>query len=228
MHPAVPPARRQSSESISRLGAADSDREICGLRKVTWLQLMKVTFLMVFRDWLWMILFYSYLSYWIRQSLSDKTVFALRRSPNAYQIMWLIVWSDCFAGNRFVWLFAHDIWYVVPYSENRCTGWCKRNVSLFENSRRSAARQLGHPMHSQSANFEKFKLNSLNLAPFLLLNPVLWKQMRLDWTSHSFEDAPPPSVTWAESDGAEEMREILFPLDRIMMLIKTQNVLKHF
>ena len=27
-------------------------------------------------------------------------------------------------------------------------------------------------MYSQSANFGKFKLNSLNLAPFLLLNPV--------------------------------------------------------
>ena len=27
-------------------------------------------------------------------------------------------------------------------------------------------------MHSQSATFGKFKLNSLNLAPFLLLNPV--------------------------------------------------------
>ena len=52
------------------------------------------------------------------------------------------------------------------------TGSCKRNVPLFENSRPSAARQLSQPMYSQSANFGKFKLNSLNLAPFLLLNPV--------------------------------------------------------
>ena len=33
-----------------------------------------------------------------------------------------------------------------------------------------AARQLGQPMHGQSANFGKFKLHSLNLAPFLLFN----------------------------------------------------------
>ena len=46
------------------------------------------------------------------------------------------------------------------------------NVPLFENSRLSAARQLNQPMHSQSANFGKFKLNSLNLAPFILLSPV--------------------------------------------------------
>ena len=33
-------------------------------------------------------------------------------------------------------------------------------------------------MHSQSANFEKFKLNSLNLSPFLGLNPgeEEWKE----------------------------------------------------
>ena len=43
-----------------------------------------------------------------------------------------------------------------------CTGSCKRNVSLFENSRPSAARQCGLPMHIQSANFGKFKLYSLN------------------------------------------------------------------
>ena len=40
-------------------------------------------------------------------------------------------------------------------------------------SRPGAARQLCQPMHSQFANFIKFKLNSLNLAPFLLLNPVV-------------------------------------------------------
>ena len=52
------------------------------------------------------------------------------------------------------------------------TGSCKRNVPLFENSRPGAARQFGQPMPSQSGNFRKFNLNSLNLAPFLLLNPV--------------------------------------------------------
>ena len=34
------------------------------------------------------------------------------------------------------------------------------------------ARQLDLAMHSQSANRRKFRLNSLNLAPLLLLNPV--------------------------------------------------------
>ena len=42
------------------------------------------------------------------------------------------------------------------------TGSYKINVPLFENSRLSAARQLGPP--SQSANFGKFKLNSLNIS----------------------------------------------------------------
>ena len=36
----------------------------------------------------------------------------------------------------------------------------------------SAARQLDQPCTAQSANFGKFWLNSLNLAPFLFLNPV--------------------------------------------------------
>ena len=41
-----------------------------------------VAVLMVFLDCLWMIgLFYAQWSYWIRQSQSDKTVFALRRFP---------------------------------------------------------------------------------------------------------------------------------------------------
>ena len=44
---------------------------------------------------------------------------------------------------------------------------------LFENSCPSSDRQVGLPMHSQSANHGKFKLSSLNLAPFLLLNPAL-------------------------------------------------------
>ena len=44
----------------------------------------------------------------------------------------------------------------------------QNNSCLFENSRPSAARQLGQPMHSQSANFGKFKLNSHNLAGIIL------------------------------------------------------------
>ena len=58
------------------------------------------------------------------------------------------------------------------------TGSCKRSVPLFENSGPGAAREPGQPMHSQSANFGKFKLNSLNLAPFLFLNPVQYSAKR--------------------------------------------------
>ena len=43
---------------------------------------------------------------------------------------------------------------------------------LFENSRPSAARQLGQPIHSQSANFVKLKLNSHNLAEIILHHSV--------------------------------------------------------
>ena len=57
------------------------------------------------------------------------------------------------------------------------TGSCTRNVPLFENSHPSAARQLGQPIHIQSANFGKFELNYLNLAPFLLLNPVVLHEL---------------------------------------------------
>ena len=65
------------------------------------------------------------------------------------------------------------------YQGGRTTGCCKRNVPLFENFRSSAARQLSQPMHSQSANFGKFKISSLNLAPFLLLNPVCYCMRRV-------------------------------------------------
>ena len=43
-------------------------------------------------------------------------------------------------------------------------------------------------MHSQSANFGKFEVNSLNLAPFLLLNPValLTSQHKEDQTREQF------------------------------------------
>ena len=43
---------------------------------------------------------------------------------------------------------------------------------MFEISRLSAGRQLGQPMHSQSANFGKFKLNSRNLAGIILHGSV--------------------------------------------------------
>ena len=43
---------------------------------------------------------------------------------------------------------------------------------LFENSRPSAARQLGQPVHSQSDNFGKFKLNSHNLAGIFLHHSI--------------------------------------------------------
>ena len=49
----------------------------------------------------------------------------------------------------------------------------RKKWPLFENSRPNAARQRGLLLHSQSANEGKFKLNSLILAPFLLLNPVV-------------------------------------------------------
>ena len=71
------------------------------------------------------------------------------------------------------------------------TGSCKRNVPLFENSRPSAARQLGQPMHSQSTNFGKFKLNSLNLALFLLLDPVETLILTSGISMREFQKPPP-------------------------------------
>ena len=55
----------------------------------------------------------------------------------------------------------------------RITGWCKRNVPCLKIPALTAATHLGLPWTAQSANFGKFHLNSLNLAPFLLLNPVM-------------------------------------------------------
>ena len=52
------------------------------------------------------------------------------------------------------------------------TGWCKRNVPCLKIPTLTAAMQWGLPWTAQSADFGKFYLNSLNLAPFLLLNPV--------------------------------------------------------
>ena len=57
---------------------------------------------------------------------------------------------DCF----FSWYYPYRV--VQNYS------------CLLENSRLSAARELDQPMHSQSANFGKFKLNSRNLAGIIL------------------------------------------------------------
>ena len=54
---------------------------------------------------------------------------------------------------------------------NKLQGSAKK-VPLIEFCALVAARQTDQPMHSQSAKFGKFKLNSLNLAPFLSLNPV--------------------------------------------------------
>ena len=47
-----------------------------------------------------------------------------------------------------------------------------QNYSCLFSSRPSAARQLFQPMHSQSANFGKFKLNSHNLAGIILHHSV--------------------------------------------------------
>ena len=49
----------------------------------------------------------------------------------------------------------------------------QKKLPLLDNSHPSLAKQSGLPMHSQSTNHGNFKLNSLNLAPILLLNPVL-------------------------------------------------------
>ena len=57
---------------------------------------------------------------------------------------------------------------------------------LFENSCPSAARQIGQPMHSQSANFGKFKLNSHNLAGILLHHSLNGLSL-LYWHYRNFE-----------------------------------------
>ena len=53
----------------------------------------------------------------------------------------------------------------------KLTGWCKKTLPLFEFPALAAAWQTDQPMHSQSANFGKFKLNSLNLVAFLFAPP---------------------------------------------------------
>ena len=47
-----------------------------------------------------------------------------------------------------------------------------KKTTLFEFPALAAAGQTDQPMHSQSTNFGKFKLSSLNLAAFFPLNPV--------------------------------------------------------
>ena len=56
---------------------------------------------------------------------------------------------------------------------DKFTAWCKKTLPLFEFPALAAAWQTDQPMHSQSANFGKFKLNSLNLAGFFSLHPVV-------------------------------------------------------
>ena len=53
-----------------------------------------------------------------------------------------------------------------------CTGWCIKSLPLFEFPALAAAWQTDQPMHSQSADFGKFNINSLNLAAFFSLHPV--------------------------------------------------------
>ena len=77
----------------------------------------------------------------------------------------------------------------------------KKNVPLFENSRSIAARQIGQPMHRKSADFGKYKLNSLNLALFLFLNPVqltpILNYIMGDWMCE--EDSMHPSHKLSQS-----------------------------
>ena len=68
---------------------------------------------------------------------------------------------------------ASPLQFAIPLSRLQFTAWCKKTLPLFEFPALAAAWQTDQPMHSQSANFEKFKLNSLNLAGFFSLHPVL-------------------------------------------------------
>ena len=54
----------------------------------------------------------------------------------------------------------------------------KNYACMFEISRLSAAGQLGQPMHSQSANFGKSKLNSRNLAGIISHHSVVCTMRR--------------------------------------------------
>ena len=78
-----------------------------------------------------------------------------------------------------------EIGVNTDYKETTATttGWCKRKGPCLKIPASSAYRQCGLPMRSISANNGKSNLNSPNLAPFLLLNPV------------PTTDATPPTAT---------------------------------
>ena len=59
-----------------------------------------------------------------------------------------------------------SLFYSLKSPYIHITAWCKKTLPLFEFPALAAAWQTDQPMHSQSANFGKFKLNSLNLAGF--------------------------------------------------------------
>ena len=65
----------------------------------------------------------------------------------------------------------------IKFTALRNTAWCKKTLPLFKFPALAAAWQTDQPMHSQSANFGKFKLNSLNLAAFFSLYPVVISNM---------------------------------------------------
>ena len=66
---------------------------------------------------------------------------------------------------------------------------------LFEHCRPSAARQLGQPMHSQSANFGKFKPNSHNLAGIILHHSVQpwWRVLMTSTQNFPNMSSEPPA-----------------------------------
>ena len=80
----------------------------------------------------------------------------------------------------------------------------QKKCHLFENSR--LVLQLGQPMHSQSASFGKFKLNSLNLAPFLLSNPVHVLQLILQ--SNKFDTDRAQISEFGERFITKALREV--------------------
>ena len=57
---------------------------------------------------------------------------------------------------------------------------CKRNVPYLKIPALSAGSQSDLPMHSPISQFRKVLAHSLNLAPFLLLDPVLLRYVRFD------------------------------------------------
>ena len=77
----------------------------------------------------------------------------------------------------------------------------QKNVPCLKIPTPIAATQWGLPWTAQSAIFGKFYLNSLNLAPFLLLNPVdllmhSWKHERTQERGRTDCNFFPPSSHW--------------------------------